>query len=424
MAHFCIRFGVLGLLSVAAQACSGDDAVILQPATPEATPPDETPPDERPAPDESPLYAVGASVFGAEGNSSYVALVPSLERSVAIDYGQVLEVSSASSIFGPEKGSFFAVGLDEAPTITRYDITSDARFVERETLDLANYGLGYMWRDPGLVPFLSESKAYVIDAAELQVVIWDPAAMVVLGSFSIDGVADADYPVTRFEPDPTFRGDELLIVATHSTADATAPFSTLISLDTKNDRVTRVVREERCGGLWDSVKDAKGDVYFATGVWDATQNRVLGSDVAAAPCLLRVKAGDSGFDPDYTVDPASIGGYAAGGLVSGGGNAAYIKVLDETALPPIRAEDFNAVWSGAVWQWWRFELGSSRVATPVTSLPLSNGGGGELSVDGKTYVRNTDADFSRTTLLDMSADGDPIEQLSLRGYPYGIVRVR
>ena len=277
-------FRVLALVSLAAslQACSGDDELIVRsPSTP-----DETPDGTEPA-----LYAIGASVFGEEGNTSYVALVPSLDSDVAIDYSQVLEVGSASTIYGPEKGSLFAVGLDETPTVSKYRVTEDERFVAGETLDFTNYGLTYMWRDPGLVPFLSETKAYVLDARELQIVIWDPAAMAITGSFSIEGVADADYPVTRFEPDPTFRGDEMLVLATHgSEDDVTAPFSTLISIDTKNDRVTRVVRDERCGGLWDSVKDARGDIYFSTGVWDAAQNRVLGSDIAAAPCICTFMA--------------------------------------------------------------------------------------------------------------------------------------
>jgi hypothetical protein len=418
-----LQSSALCLLAVATQACSGDDTVTLQPPTiPGDTPPDgDTPPPEQ----DEPLYAVGASVFGDEGNNtSYVALLPSLAADVAIDYGQVLEVGSASTIFGPEKGSFFAVGLDEAATVTKYDVTDDGRFLERETLDFAGYGLTHMWRDPGLVPFLSADKAYVLDAGELQVVIWDPAGMALLGSFPIDDVADPDYPITRFEPDPTFRGDQLVVLVTHATEDVTAPYSSLLTIDTKNDRVVSVVREERCGGLWDSVKDSKGDIYFSTGVWDAAQNRVLGSEVAAPPCMVRLRAGEDGFDPDYLVDSASIGGYPAGGLVSGGGDTAYIKVLDEAALPPIGPEDFDTVWGGANWQWWRFELGSSAPAAPVTGLPRSNGGGGELIVDGKTYVRNATADFSNTTLLDMSTDGDPTEQLSLRGYPYGIVRLR
>jgi hypothetical protein len=39
-------------------------------------------------------------------------------------------------------------------------------------------------------------------------------------------------------------------------------------------------------------------------------------------------------------------------------------------------------------------------------------------------VRNATADFGSTTLLDMSAEGEPAAGLTLRGYPYGIVRVR
>jgi hypothetical protein len=46
-----------------------------------------------------------------------------------------------------------------------------------------------------------------------------------------------------------------------------------------------------------------------------------------------------------------------------------------------------------------------------------------LSVDGTAFVRNTAADFSETTLLDMSGS-EPRAELTLRGFPYGIARVR
>ncbi|MET0410661.1 MAG: hypothetical protein ABW217_05170 [Polyangiaceae bacterium] len=417
-----LHSSLLGLLAVLSQACSGkDNTVIIDLEMPAEPDPGETPPPV----DEEPLYAISASLFGEEGNTSYVALLPSLESDVEIDYSRTLEVGSASTIFGPDQGALFAVGLDETPTVTKYEVTASERFVERETIDFSGYGITYMWRDPGLVPFLSQDKAYVIDDRELQVVIWNPDAMEIDGSFSLADVADPDYPRTRFEADPTFRGDELLVLVTHSTEDDEgAPYSSLISIDTVNDRVTSIVREERCGGLWESVEDSKGDIYFSSGTWDAAQNRVFGSAIETAPCIVRVKAGASEFDPDYFLDSASIGSSPAGGLVSGGGDVAYIKVLDETALPPIDEEDFDAVWGGENWQWFRFQLGSSAAATPVTSLPLSNGGGGELIVESRSYVRNASADFASTTLLDMGAQGEPVQGLTLRGYPYGIVRVR
>ncbi len=66
--------------------------------------------------------------------------------------------------------------------------------------------------------------------------------------------------------------------------------------------------------------------------------------------------------------------------------------------------------------------GAERAFHPKAAL--SNGGGGELMVEDKTYVRNATADFASTTLLDMSAAGEPTPGLTLRGYPYGIVPVR
>jgi hypothetical protein len=101
--------------------------------------------------------------------------------------------------------------------------------------------------------------------------------------------------------------------------------------------------------------------------------------------------------------------------VGGASDQASIKVLDEAGLGDIGAESVDEVWSGAHWQWWRIQLGSSAAAEATGSMPPSAAASGMLSVDG--------AAFSETTLLDMSG-GEPRAELTLRGFPYGIVRVR
>jgi hypothetical protein len=370
-----------------------------------------------------PLYAIASTSFGTEGETSYVALVPSLSASTSIDYGQVLEVPGGASLFGRSGDRFFGLGKGEEPTITRFDVGADGVPVEAGTLSLLTYGISNTWFDPGLVPILSETKAYVIDSSQMQVIIWDPSTMIVTGSFPLEGVALPDHR-TLFEPDPTLRDGQLLVAALHNQDDVTAPVSTLFVLDLAADRLERVVRDERCGGLWDSVLDSQGDLYLATGVWDAAQNRTLGDAVSGKPCLVRVKAGQTEFDPDYFVEMSELAaGQAAGALVAGVGDQAFIKVLDETGLGAIDAKSFDEVWSGAHWQWWRVELGGAAAAEATVSLPLSAAASGMLSVDGKAFVRNTTADFGETTLLDMSGT-EPRPELTLRGFPYGIVRVR
>lgn len=374
--------------------------------------------------EDEPLYAIAGTSFNPDSESSYVALVPSLDSSTEIDYSTVLEVAGGASIFGLDGNRFFALGKAEEPTITRYEIDASGAFVEGEQLSLQQYGLTGTWLDPGLVPILSETKAYVVDSGQMQVIVWNPTTMRITGSFPLDGVVPDGYSTTLFEPDPTLRGDQLLIAALHGESDATAPFSTLIVLDTANDDVANVTRDERCGGLWDSVMDSNGDTYFATGIWDAAQNRTLGSEIATAPCLVRVNAGEIEFDPDYFVELSSLtGGLTGGALVAGPSDQAFIKVLDEEGLGEIGPESFDEIWSGAHWQWWRIILGSANDGQETSSLPLSAGASGVLTVDGKAYVRNASADFSETTMLQM-ATTEPSEGITVRGFPYGIVRIR
>ena len=352
-----------------------------------------------------------------------MALVPSLSASTSIDYERVLQVAGGASVFGQSGGRFFGLGKGEEPTITRFDVSADGVPVEAGTLSLLAYGIANTWIDPGLVPILSETKAYIIDSSQMQVIVWNPSTMTVTGSFPLEGVSLPDHE-TLFEPDPTLRDGHLLIGALHNRGDVTATVSTLVVLDVESDGPVRVARDERCGGLWDSVLDSRGDVYLATGVWDAAQNRTLGDAISGTPCLVRVKAGQTEFDPEYFVEMSTFAaGRTAGALVGGAGDQAFIKVLDEAGLGEIGAESFDDVWSGAHWQWWRIQLGSSAAAEATGSMPPSAAASGMLSVDGTAFVRNAAADFSETTLLDMSG-GEPRAELTLRGFPYGIVRVR
>lgn len=373
-------------------------------------------------PSDEPLYAIASTSFGVEGETSYVALVPSLSAGTSIDYDQVLEIAGGASLFGRSGERFFGLGQGEEPTITRFDVGADGVPVQAGELSLLSYGLSNTWFDPGLVPILSETKAYVIDSTQMQVIVWNPSTMTVTGSFPLDGVALPDHE-TLFEPDPTLRDGQLLVVALHNREDATAPVSTLVTLDVETDQV-QVARDERCGGLWDSVLDSSGDLYLATGVWDAAQNRTLGAATSGPPCLLRVRAGQTVFDPDYYVAMSELAaGQTAGALVGGTGDRAYIKVLDEAGLGEIDAASFDEVWSGAHWQWWSIELGASGLAEATASLPPSAAASGMLSVDGAAFVRNGTADLSETTLLDMSGP-EPRAEMTMRGFPYGIVRVR
>jgi hypothetical protein len=402
-----------GCVSAAALGC-GDEARIVG-ADPGAG--------GEPGTSTEPLYAIASTSFGAEGETSYVALVPSLSAGTSIDYDRVLEVAGGASLFGRSGERFFGLGKGEEPTITRFDVGADGVLVESGTLSLMAYGISSTWFDPGLVPILSETKAYVIDSSEMQVIVWDPSTMTVTGSFPLEGVALPGHE-TLFEPDPTLRDGQLLVAALHNQKDVTASVATLVVLDVVGDRLERVVHDDRCGGLWDSVLDSRGDLYLATGVWDAAQNRTLGDAVSGKPCLLRVKAGQTEFDPGYFAEMSTLAaGQAAGALVAGVGDEAFIKVLDETGLGAIGAESFDEVWAGAHWQWWRVQLGADGTAEVTDSLPLSAAASGMLSVDGKAFVRNTTADFGETTLLDMSGS-EPRPELTLRGFPYGIVRVR
>lgn len=151
------------------------------------------------------------------------------------------------------------------------------------------------------------------------------------------------------------------------------------------------------------------------------RQRVTGEGPAA--CALRVRAGETELDPAYKVELAELAdGRVAGGLAPAGKHALFFRAV-EPDLEIDADSDISGVWSDAVWTWQRWDLATDRVE-PVTGLQPSAAGGLTYEVDGHVYAVDAEADWSASTLIDLTAEGGPEPALHATGYIYGAARIR
>ncbi len=290
-------------------------------------------PDAMPV-DEGPLYAIATTQFLPDSTTTLIALVEDPGAPVMVDASRALEVGGAAAIFGTGGRGALAVGSSESPVLTRYEITPDRSFVKGARLTFANTGVSSAFKRQGLVPFLSEIKAYWLDDLTQQVIIWNPDAMTIDGSFSLEAAA-RDELVFELGERAVVRDDGLLFVgARYRTAnEGEAGRAVALIIDTASDELVEVLEDPRCGDTVHVVADQSGTLYFGSGAMAAVLYALQRPADYPAPCMLRILPGERRFDPDFQINISDlVEGRSAGRLVAGKDGRAYVLALHEEYL--------------------------------------------------------------------------------------------
>jgi hypothetical protein len=371
-----------------------------------------------------PLYVLGGTVFGTP-LVSYVVPVRSLAAGTAVDYAAGIPIVGGSALYGPERAGHFFVGSGETPTLTRYEISREGVLSQGKSLSLAGQGFSTALVNRSGVVFLSPTKAYFIHQEDLKAVVWNPTTMEIEGAIELPPELQKPGYGVVFDGKAQRQGSDLLLVATwadHTNGRYPAG-AVVLTIDTDTNTVVAKRDDPRCSQVFDSMKHPSGDIYYACSTWSAATNRVLGAEFAAPSCLLRIRAGQRHFDPDYYLKIADLtGGQVAGGLIPGRGTEGFIRVLDEALFPIVPTATVAEVTGAQAWRWWRLDL-DARTAAPLDGLAPSAAGGTEIAIDGTVYTALSKQDFSETTLIDLAAPEGPRLGLVARGYLDGGLRV-
>lgn len=383
-----------------------------------------------PAPDSGtasdPVYVLASGVCGPDSCQTYLGTTTSLEPRRVDIRPQAIELEGFVYPFRHRDAVLVPGG--ESPALTRYTLGGSGELVKGPTLSLA--GAGYSGTiTAGRARIIDDEKAYVFDEAGGVIFIWNPSDMSLTGreiDISLIHRDGQDAFVSAWENGARQRGDLLFVPVgwSDSTTYEFRPVAGMLVIDTARDEVVKLVEDPRCPELESSVVTPEGDIYYgfpsAAGMLD-----VNARDPSFPACSLRIRAGETEFDPDYFLNVSELTGGRIGCCgSSGGGSTAYIQVLHEERIGITdRTELFGSAHND--WRLWRLDLESQR-AEEVTSLPWFATSGVDtfemeegvfrpiLTLDGDSGGLFSNVD-RWTTLVDLTGDVEPRSTITVDG---------
>jgi hypothetical protein len=366
-------------------------------------------------------FLLGTRVWDDTSTTSYFHVVSSIEAGVAVDEDQALEVPGSAKLLSIEGAGWFAIGNGEAPIITRYTINDQGRLVEAASLSLLNYGVE---RLGDTLYVVSPTKMYYPDREGQRLIIIDPRAMEITGEVDLGETGRAGF-LSLYSYAHLERGGDILFSVAWidwNETDSILGETGLVVLDTETDTVSRFDIDSRCGGITTPVEMSSGDVYFVSSALAAAAHRL--DRLRTPPCALRVRNGDYAFDPDYLENLEELTGNAlAGEPVPGGGSTIFLRAFDQAlGTVPEGALTWELT-SQSAWRWLRWTPATAELSA-VAGLEPSTADVLWFRVDGKVYGTETTANYSETTLIEMTAAGGPRRALTAPGFLHGLARIR
>ena len=353
------------------------------------------------------------------------APVPRLEDEIDAEGG--IEVVGGASIYGYDNSGFVWVGQSQEPTIQRYAVEEDGSLsVDGPRVSFAGLGLSRANFGRGRVPFLSPTKAYLMTNTPDEVVIWNPQEMTIEGTIDLELPEREGFRLVNSKAQVV--GNRLYVAFGYLDA-ANARVAEVMGLavvDTDTDQVVSITETERCGRPNTSVVSDDGFVYYASGGFTLWANRVFGESNAPDPCILRVRAGETEFDPDFFVSIEDLTGGAGGLSIAGSGGDLFVRVFDdeEYGLPITEQTTGPDIAGAPAFKWWRVTPDFTS-ATELEEAPFGAASVGTFVIDGRLIIADLTEDLASTNFLELidGPEGNVRRLGSSQGAVFNLFRV-
>lgn len=345
--------------------------------------------------------AVVVAVLTRSPNDTYQTYLVASEDvpSGTLDLSRALELPDA---LVATNGEAIFVGNNEQLTLQRYEVNSDYSFTLVGELSLQRYGVDYINNDP---LFFSPTSAYYVDAAQGQIIAFDPSTMRITGDIQVPEILRDDY--TTWMGPPQRVGDHYMatLLYTDDAWTATAPDSTVgIIVDDDEDEPIRLLRDDRGVGSYLSFVSDDESFYFAADGLSGNLALAKLQDVPSSR-VLRVRSGEDEVDPSFMIDlGALLDTPATFGFWPVSGSSFVVQAWASDVDPEDVLEPGDGGWGQPYYDWMFVDI-ETMVAKPVAGLERSAAYNTlRLRVDGKTYLQRFTDGIQRSELYLLNED--------------------
>jgi hypothetical protein len=365
-----------------------------------------------------PVYAMTSNVWGTDGATGYLYTVRSLATG-APSLASAIEFPGGAWVTGRDGSPFVYVSSGEGgPTITRWEVRSDASLVEGPTISFANLGFTSGMRF-ATAPILSDTKAYLVDPEQHRIATWNPREMTV--GAVIELAQDPRDGLNPWIPTILVRGDRLFVTVVWELDWRFAASARVIAIDTATDRVVETTDDTRCEQLSVASRASDGTAYYTPYAHAPAARRVLGAAYGTRSCALRIVPPGAAFDQGWDVDLSVLaGGRPAGELVLASDQVGLFRAYYAEEIG-VTAETWQDHLGTPAYRWWRWPIGAA-AAEEIQDQPLTVEAA-HYVVDGRTYIGNPSADWSTTAIVELRPDGELRNGITVQGTPGGVVHV-
>jgi hypothetical protein len=193
--------------------------------------------------------------------------------------------------------------------------------------------------------------------------------------------------------------------------------------DVETDQLKELVPETRCPAPGNLVhRDEGGNIYFSNWIWPLAGTLMRG---APASCVLRIKAGENRFAPDWTLNYADYTDGRQGAMFTylEGGQALVSAFYDERTSFDATTDPWSYVGS-MNWRVWNVDI-EAKTGAPVEGIDFNGGAFTPVQFDGRLFLMvPAGEEQNYAAQLYEVADGQATPYVKLPGWSYQFVKLR
>lgn len=301
-------------------------------------------------------FAIANTTGAFPANTTYIQILGDLNIT-ALENNNAAETPKSAFIWKYDDTGIYTTSFGAPATMVKYKL--DENCIPREGEKMVVPGANTF----SAVEFISPTKAYAsVGGGLAKVVIFDPSTLRVTGEIDLaktkrDGAPEMYYIGTAV------RDNKFFLALSYFDANFNEAYdSAMIAvIDIATDKVEKVIRDNRTGHIFPNgaaleafAMDANGDLYVqGLGYTHVASGRDVPSGI------LRIKNGQTDFDPDYFFNLKEATGKNCYGLYHFGDGQTFTT----------RIEDPSKFWSAPSCKFYKLNLNSKTSLGELSGVP-------------------------------------------------------